>query len=317
MDEGAKVRPMAMAYVSMARHDPTMCGIVGFFAKTAAAQAQLGDCVADMLEQLAIRGPDSAGVAVYRDPVPDGATKLSLLDPSGAERDWSAFGELLADRGDQAVVRVEANAEQARAQALARDPEILVLAAGTTIETAKRAGHPSGLIADARLRGTQATHAIGHTRMATESRVTTEHAHPFSTGADLCLVHNGSLSNHNSLRRELRRHGVAFQTDNDSEVAAGYLTWRLAQGDDLDTALQRALHDLDGFFTFAVGTRDGFAVLRDPIACKPAMLAETDDWVAMASEHRALAVLPGADEAVLWEPEPARVYAWTRELVAA
>jgi amidophosphoribosyltransferase len=153
--------------------------------------------------------------------------------------------------------------------------------------------------------------------MATESRVTTEHSHPFSTGSDLCLVHNGSLSNHNSLRRALRREGLRFQTDNDSEVAAGYLTWRLAAGDDLETALYHALDDLDGFFTFAVGTQDGFAVLRDPIACKPAVLAETDDWVAMASEHRAIAVLPGYEDAELWEPEPARVYAWTRAAVPA
>jgi amidophosphoribosyltransferase len=270
-----------------------------------------------MLGQLAGRGPDSAGIAVYRDPVPAGATKLSLLDPAGTARDWSAFGEVRADRGDQAVVCAEGDAADARAAALLRDPAILVLSAGTTIETVKRAGPPQQLIADATLRGMRGTHAIGHTRMATESRVTTEHSHPFSTGADLCLVHNGSLSNHNSLRRELRRQGVTFQTDNDSEVAAGYLTWRLQQGDDLDAALHGALRDLDGFFTFAVGTGDGFAVLRDPIACKPAVLAETDDWVAIASEHRALAVLPGALDATVWEPEPAHVYSWSREAVPA
>jgi amidophosphoribosyltransferase len=147
--------------------------------------------------------------------------------------------------------------------------------------------------------------------MATESAVTTEGSHPFSTGPDLCLVHNGSLSNHNRLRARLRRRGVDFATDNDSEVAAGYLTWRLAEGDSLEQALASSLTALDGFFTFAVGTRDGFAVLRDPIACKPAILAETDDWVAMASEWRAIAVLPGAADAEAWEPEPGRVYAWS------
>ena len=141
------------------------------------------------------------------------------------------------------------------------------------------------------------SHALGHTRMATESRVTTEHSHPFSTGLDLCLVHNGSLSNHNRLRRELRREGIEFQTDNDSEVAAGYLTCRLREGASLEQALEGCLEDLDGFYTFAVGTAEGFAVLRDPIACKPAVMAETDDWVAMASEYRAIAVLPGAEEA--------------------
>ncbi|MGZ8622252.1 MAG: amidophosphoribosyltransferase, partial [Solirubrobacterales bacterium] len=180
----------------------------------------------------------------------------------------------------------------------------------------KEAGDPREFIERFGLDRVSATHALGHTRMATESRVTTEHSHPFSTGLDLCLVHNGSLSNHNRLRTFLRGEGVSFQTDNDSEVAAGYLTWRLSEGDDLKTALEGCLTDLDGFYTFAVGTADGFAVLRDPIACKPAVLAESEDWVAMASEYRAIAVLPGAEDAALWEPEPGRVYSWQRARVA-
>jgi glutamate synthase domain-containing protein 1 len=149
--------------------------------------------------------------------------------------------------------------------------------------------------------------------MATESAVTTEHSHPFSTGLDLCLVHNGSLSNHNRVRQSLRREGIPFATDNDTEVAAGYLTWRLSQGMRLAQALEAALADLDGFYTFAVGTRDGFAILRDPIACKPAVLAETEDWVAMATEYRAIAILPGAAGAEIWEPQPATVYSWRRQ----
>ncbi len=154
------------------------------------------------------------------------------------------------------------------------------------------------------------THALGHTRMATESAVTTHHSHPFSTGEDLCLVHNGSLSNHNRLRKMLRKKGIIFHTDNDSEVAAGYIASRLQQGDNLEQALEAAIQDLDGFYTFAVGTKDGFAVLRDPVACKPAIIAETDDWVAMASEYRAIAVLPGAKNANCWEPVPAQIYSW-------
>jgi glutamate synthase domain-containing protein 1 len=154
------------------------------------------------------------------------------------------------------------------------------------------------------------THAIGHTRMATESAVTTNGAHPFSTGEDQCLVHNGSLSNHNAVRRTLRREGMAFATENDSEVAAGYLTWRMRQGASLRDSLSSSLDDLDGFFTFVVGTRNGFAVLRDPIACKPAIMAESDDYVAFGSEYRALSVLPNIEKARVFEPEPATVYAW-------
>jgi len=156
------------------------------------------------------------------------------------------------------------------------------------------------------------THGIGHTRMATESSVTTRGAHPFSTGADQCLVHNGSLSNHNAVRRRLQYEGLSFETENDSEVAAGYLTWRMREGENLEGALRASLGDLDGFYTFVVGTETGFAVLRDPIACKPAVMAETDDYVAFGSEYRALAVLPGIDEARVFEPEPATVYAWDR-----
>jgi glutamate synthase domain-containing protein 1 len=156
------------------------------------------------------------------------------------------------------------------------------------------------------------SHGIGHTRMATESAVTINGAHPFSTGEDQCLVHNGSLSNHNSIRRNLVREGMSFATQNDSEVAAGYLTWRMRQGDSLKQSLTSSLNDLDGFFTFVVGTRTGFAVLRDPIACKPAIMAESDDYVAFGSEYRALSVLPAIDKARVFEPEPATVYAWER-----
>ena len=105
---------------------------------------------------------------------------------------------------------------------------------------------------------------------------------------------------------------MEFQTDNDTEVAAGYLTWRLRQGASLDEALEAAIRDLDGFYTFAIGTKDGFAVLRDPIACKQAVLAETDDGVAMATEYRSIATLPGAHKARIWEPAPARIYSWGR-----
>jgi glutamate synthase domain-containing protein 1 len=125
-------------------------------------------------------------------------------------------------------------------------------------------------------------------------------------------VHNGSLSNHNWVRQSLRREGIRFVTDNDTEVAAGYLTWRLGQGMSLKEALEAALAELDGFYTFAVGTKDGFAILRDPIACKPAVLAETDNWVAMATEYRAIATLPNASTAEIWEPRPATVYSWER-----
>lgn len=304
-----------------------MCGIAGLFAKTEVVSGSLGAHLSDMLVELTDRGPDSAGAAIYGSDLGDGAVKLSVLDPAGA-RDWgtiaasaSALGATAVahDLGDQAVLTIEADADDVRAWMAEHHPGVIVLSVGHAIETFKRAGivgEPGGLIDTAGLRGATGSHALGHTRMATESRVTTEHSHPFSTGTDLCLVHNGSLCNHNRLRRTLQQRGVSFATDNDSEVAAGYLTWRFREGDDLQAALEAAERDLDGFFTFAIGTRDGFAVMRDPIGCKPAVLAETDDWVAMASEFRAIATLPGVEDAHVWEPEPGRIYRWSHAAVA-
>ncbi|HTP22218.1 MAG TPA: hypothetical protein VMJ65_21600 [Solirubrobacteraceae bacterium] len=303
-----------------------MCGIAGLYTKSATLREQLGTQLSSMLRQLSDRGPDSAGVAFYRDPAPPGWCKVSLHSPSAAP-DWEAvrveleveFGEALPPRvrATHAVFVIAAEAEAAEAWLLECRPELTLMSAGRSIEIYKEADLPTRFVEKFALHEIAGSHALGHTRMATESRVTTAGSHPFSTGLDLCLVHNGSLSNHNRLRRTLQREGMVFRTENDSEVAAGYLTWRLRGGASLEEALEGCLSDLDGFYTFAVGTADGFAVLRDPIACKPAVMAETDEWVAMASEYRAIAVLPGAEDAVLWEPAPGHVYSWgTASLVA-
>jgi glutamate synthase domain-containing protein 1 len=297
-----------------------MCGIVGLFAKSPAIEHRLGEHLAAMLRQMSDRGPDSAGVAIYRDPVAHGHSKLVLCTPHRVE-DWRAVGQLLgatdapAVRHNHALLTLPCAPADAQARAQEHRPDLRVMSAGEVIEIYKETGRPERFAELFALGDVSGTHAIGHTRMATESKVTTEGSHPFSTGEDLCLVHNGSLSNHNRLRENLRKEGIRFVSENDTEVAAGYLAWRLREGANLQQALEGCLDDLDGFYTFAVGTRDGFAVMRDPIACKPAVMAETDDWVAMASEYRAIAVLPGADGARSWEPEPARVYVWERERV--
>jgi len=301
-----------------------MCGIVGLFAKSAEVEATLGVHLGAMLEQMSDRGPDSAGVAVYRDPAPYGSSKLTLhsASPAGA---WDEVGRGLADafgsvggpgvRASHAVFVVEADAQDAEGWVRDNRPDLRVMSAGSVIEIYKETGLPREFVQQFTLTDFTGTHALGHTRMATESRVTTAGSHPFSTGFDLCLVHNGSLSNHNRLRQNLRGEGIEFQTENDTEVAAGYLAWRMREGATLEAALEGCLEDLDGFYTFAVGTADGFAVLRDPIACKPAVLAETDDWVAMGSEWRAISVLPGAAHAETWEPEPGVVYVWEKAAV--
>ena len=299
-----------------------MCGIVGLFFKRGAATASLGSLLAGMLSQMRERGPDSTGFAVYGEQAPPGAFKATLRARDGGY-DWAALeGELanafalacsVRQYSSHAVFTVGSDPEALFAWFAQHHPELDIFGFGERIEVFKDVGLPDAVAQRFALEQRAGTHGLGHTRMATESAVTTEHSHPFSTGPDLCLVHNGSLSNHNRLRLSLRREGIRFQTDNDTEVAAGYLTWRLRQGMSLTEALEAALSDLDGFYTFAVGTRDGFAILRDPIACKPAVLAETGDWVAMATEYRAIATLPGAATAEIWEPRPATVYSWHRQ----
>ncbi|MDZ4788837.1 MAG: glutamine amidotransferase family protein [Blastochloris sp.] len=294
-----------------------MCGIAAFFSKNSTYESRLGELFVPMLDCLTGRGPDSAGFAVYRDPAPAGSTKIVAQHPS-LHYDWKSYFDKVGRVNSvkilstHALAYVSGESEILRAAAEAADPAVTVMSVGSTIEIYKEMGLPCKVMAQFNLSTAQGSHAIGHTRMATESAVTTAGSHPFSTGMDLCLVHNGSLSNHNRLRRNLERQGIRFRTDNDSEVAAGYLAWRLRQGDSLESSLKGALRDLDGFFTFAIGTKDGFAVLRDPIACKPAILAETDDYVAMASEYRSLAHLPNIDKARIWEPEPARIYTWNK-----
>ncbi len=295
-----------------------MCGIVGIYLKNEELQPKLGELLAAMLIEMSDRGPDSAGIALYRDPVAESSCKLTLHTEGAYE--WDALQKELAAHleadvkldvhASHAVVIAAAEVATVQGWLKSQHPELRVMSAGSAIEIYKEKGLPREFVKQFKLHELNGSHALGHTRMATESAVTTEHSHPFSTGMDLCLVHNGSLSNHNRLRQQLRDEGVDIQTDNDSEVAAGYLMWRLREGDSLEAALERALQDLDGFYTFAIGTKDGFAVLRDPIACKPAVMAETDDWVAMSSEFRAIAQLPGADHAKIWEPSPATVYTW-------
>jgi amidophosphoribosyltransferase len=296
-----------------------MCGIVGLYLKTPALKPKLGALFAPMLVEMTSRGPDSAGFAIYRDPVKAGRVKLTLASDDPA-LDWSEVAESLETAlaakveiqpiASHAVLITDAE-EQAVKRFLDRShPEIRVVGAGQLVEIFKETGLPADVVRRFELTRAQGSHAIGHTRMATESAVTTAGSHPFSTGDDLCLVHNGSLSNHNSLREELIRQGMTFRTENDTEVAAAYLTHRMRQGDSLRQALENGIRDLDGFYTFCVGTADGFAVVRDPIACKHAVLAETEDWVAMATEYRAIAQLPGADTARIWEPAPQTIYTW-------
>ncbi len=302
-----------------------MCGIVGLFLKDQALEPELGAMLSLMLVTLTDRGPDSAGIAIYGAEA-KGAAKITIQS-AAPDQDFDGLERKLAEtshgsakvtqRDTHAVIDLDASRVEATREALpAISPRLRVMAAGASVEIYKEVGLPTDVLRRFGIAGMSGSHGIGHTRMATESAVTTLGAHPFSTGPDQCLVHNGSLSNHNNIRRELRRQGVTFETENDTEVAAAYLTDAMKQGKNLGEALEGALGDLDGFFTFVVGTKSGFGVLRDPIACKPAIMAETDRYVAFGSEYRALVGLPGIEGARVWEPEPATVYFWDRAKAA-
>jgi methylamine---glutamate N-methyltransferase subunit A len=298
-----------------------MCGIVGIFLKNRSLEPELGNMLAGMLGTMCDRGPDSAGFAIYG--AGDAEHVKLTLRADAADVDFAALAKKVEAaigapvavdiHATHAVFKLPSSSERAARAAIAEaGAGVKIVGAGTRMEVYKEVGRPDAVAKRFDLPHMAGSHGIAHTRMATESAVTTNGAHPFSTGRDQCLVHNGSLSNHNGLRRELERKGIHFETENDTEVAAGYITWRMSEGASLGEALEQSLQDLDGFYTFVVGTEDGFGVLRDPIACKPAVMAETDDYVAFGSEYRALASLPGIDKARVWEPEPAKVYFWER-----
>ena len=298
-----------------------MCGIVGLFLKDPKLEPQLGALLADMLIKMSDRGPDSAGIAIYSGAA-KGKAKLTVQS-SQPEADFKTLGADLKQAIDAAVsVKIKsthavlevdvAKLDAARAALSSLRPHLKIMSAGESIEIFKEVGLPKDVARRFDVAKMSGTHGIGHTRMATESAVTTMGAHPFSTGSDQCLVHNGSLSNHNGVRRELTRQGMTFETENDTEVAAAFITHKLKEGSKLGEAMEATLTDLDGFFTFVVGTKNGFGVVRDPIACKPAVMAETDEYVAFGSEYRALVNLPGIEDARVWEPEPATVYFWER-----
>lgn len=297
-----------------------MCGIVGLLLKNRSWDHRMGELLVPMMVGMTDRGPDSAGLAVFA-ATPATATKLSLFQLHG-EADWSQFqkalttavpGEhVLHDTGRHAVLTTTADVAAVRHHITAQCDGMVILSQGHRIELYKDTGTP-GAIADrygfAALSG---SHAVGHTRMATESAVTPAHAHPFTAGEDFCLVHNGSLSNPYLVRRKLEPLGIHFETDNDTEAACRFLEWRMREGDSIEAAIDKGFTELDGFFTFLIGTDNGLSLVRDPFACKPAIVAETDDYVAVASEFRSLAHLPDVGKARLFEPQPRTIYSWKR-----
>ena len=297
-----------------------MCGIVGLLIKNAPLRDRLGaNSMVPMLTGMTDRGPDSAGLAVYTTPVAEERRKLSLYVGEHF-LDWSdllqemreEFGpdQEIAAHGNHAVLTTGSDPDVVSAWLARTFPKVAVLSVGQSIDLYKDVGAPADIARRYRFADLKGTHLVAHTRMATESAVTPAHAHPFTAGRDFCLVHNGSLSNPHLVRKALEPLGIEFETDNDTEAACRFFEWRLREGDDLTTAVQRGFSVLDGFYTFLMGTDTELLIVRDAFACKPAVVAETDDYVAIASEFRSLAHLPHIAHAELFEPKPEEIYRW-------
>jgi glutamate synthase domain-containing protein 1 len=297
-----------------------MCGIVGLLLKKPSWDARLGELLVPMLVGMTERGPDSAGLAVYAS-TPAAQLKFSLFQLHG-EPDWGTFlrqlnsalpGEHgLHDSGRHAVLTTHADMAAVKQHIATVAPGVVLLSQGHRIELYKDIGTPGEIAARYGFAAFGGSHAVGHTRMATESAVTPDRAHPFTAGEDFCLVHNGSLSNPYRVRRKLEPLGIHFDTDNDTEAATRFLEWRTREGDSIEQAIEKGFSELDGFFTFLIGTKNGLSLVRDPFACKPAIVAETEDYVAVSSEYRSLAHLPGVAQAKLFEPQPRTIYHWER-----
>jgi glutamate synthase domain-containing protein 1 len=320
-----------------------MCGIVGLHLKNPGLQPRLGELLSQMLEAMTTRGPDSAGIAFYadRDPAPAAqgqGRELRYSLRSDEAIDWDLLAKRIAAEtgqglrieplGSDSAVFVSSPAEASTAEASTAEastgeasflaavrrvaPQVTVPGFGRSMVVVKDVGAPAAICARYGIPGWGGYQGIGHTRMATESAVTTAHSHPFAPAADLALVHNGSFSNYATIRGRLARQGIRCDTDNDSEVAARLVASRMAEGADLEEGLRTVLKEMDGFFTLLVTTRTQFAVVRDSFACKPAVIAETPDYVAMASEYHALAGLPGITGARVFEPMPEEIHVWSR-----
>jgi len=297
-----------------------VCGIVGLLIKRIELRQQLGTLICPMISCMGTRGPDSAGLAVFQEPLPSGQRRFAMFS-ADADFDWAELERrFVADTETpcqvDAVERHASLVSTIPVEAFTNwlrgaQPDLHLLSVGRSIDVYKDEGHPRDIADRYQFARMSGTHAVAHTRMATESSVSPQHAHPFTAGQDFCLVHNGSLSNPYSIRRTLEKRGIEFETDNDTEAGCRYLEWRMREGDGLEQAIQHAFSALDGFFTFLMATGERMVLVRDAFACKPAVVAETDDYVAVGSEFRSLAHLPEIASARVYEPQPEQIYSWT------
>ena len=301
-----------------------MCGIAGIMYRGNNKTFETGDALIRMLDGCQHRGPDSTGFALYSDPEPD---RLRLRFFVGDQADATDAIERISSQlnthgagiveeqhiGNNYRVRVDFRGDvQALAYALKRTAKLISV--GSSLELVKDVGVARDVDATFNVHAFRGTHGLGHVRLATESDVKPEAAHPFwATGfADVAIVHNGQITNYWKMRRRLEQRGFEFTTDNDSELIAVYLADNMAQGISLESALETSIDDLDGTFSFLVSTENEIGYAKDRLAAKPMIMFETDDLVAVASEEVSLnRLFPGQSLDTL-EPPPGTFATWLR-----
>lgn len=300
-----------------------MCGIVGYLDKRGDPDTPVGDILFRMLKALSCRGPDSAGVAIYGEPQPPRWVLRIKLGEHGdfAERGREVSRRLRSrftvheERVDSEYLRVVIDSLDDGA-GLVRTVEgvaegLELVSAGASLEIAKQVGSPDNLESSYHIRSFHGTHGIGHTRLSTESRVDLSHSQPFWARGllDVATVHNGHITNYHKLRRQYEQRGIRFYTENDSEIIGIYLRDRVAAGHSFEEALRSSLDDFDGSFSYLAASADSLGYVKDSFALKPLIVAETDYFVAMATEEIALrATLPGPFD--VFEPGISQVCLW-------
>lgn len=295
-----------------------MCGIAGCLQKDPASTPWAADVVLDMLIALNRRGPDSAGLALYGPPREDGfVVRAWYEDENLAARAVEALKERwpvpTADlTSGYARLEITTDATAGDIADAVDDAGMTAFSVGRALEIVKHEMRADVLADTYGLRGFPARHTIGHTRMATESRVDVEHAHPFWARPfeDIAVVHNGHITNYHKLRRIFEMKGHRFHTGNDTELIAVYLADRLERGFSLNEAVGASVHELDGSFTYLISTREGIGIARDRFACKPGVIYEDDEIVAIASEEQAILAALGDRGAQTREVRAREVLTW-------
>ena len=298
-----------------------MCGIAGIFFKKPDSDQVLGRALVEMLDGCQHRGPDSTGFALYERELP-GLRLRFLVDGDGAA---GRIHQTLADHGatireqrregSTLVVEVDYTGE-IRPFAYAMEHAAKLISIGTSLDIIKDVGSSREVDRAYQVSAIRGSHGIGHVRLATESEVKPEAAHPFwATGfADVAIVHNGQITNYWKMRRRLEARGFEFRTDNDSELIAVYVADKMAQGERLEAVLERSIDDFDGTFSFLVSTRDGIGFAKDRLAAKPMVMYEDGDLVAIASEEVSLNRLFPGQPLSTSEPAPGTFRTWSRSI---